>query len=53
MGRRFQKIVSEYDGSTWDTTRTNQFLYDGWILIQEVGRTVLGEPGVTNSRQSR
>ena len=37
MGRRFRKVVSTYDGSAWQVTATNDFIYDGWNVIAEVG----------------
>jgi RHS repeat-associated protein len=33
QGRRIQKIVSEWNGSSYVPQSTNKFLYDGWNLI--------------------
>jgi RHS repeat-associated protein len=36
QGRRIQKIVSNWNGSSYVTQYTNRFLYDGWNLIAEL-----------------
>lgn len=37
LGRRIQKVVSSgWNGSTYATTATTKFLYDGWNLIAEL-----------------
>jgi RHS repeat-associated protein len=33
MGRRIQKVVSTYNGSSWVTSYTENFVYDGWNMV--------------------
>ncbi len=33
QGRRVEKKVEEYDGTSWSTTTDQRFIYDGWNLI--------------------
>lgn len=33
QGRRFQKVLSEWNGTSWDGQYTNRFVYDDWNLI--------------------
>jgi RHS repeat-associated protein len=35
-GRRIQKIVSNWNGSSYVAQYTNRFLYDGWNLVAEL-----------------
>jgi len=35
QGRRFRKVVETWDGSSWASSTTNIFVYDGFNLIQE------------------
>ncbi len=46
MSRRTGKTVHEWDATSesWILTSDSSFLYDGWNLISEVGRTGPGEP---------
>ena len=36
MGRRFSKVISTHDGSAWQITCTNTFVYDGWNMVAEL-----------------
>jgi RHS repeat-associated protein len=33
MGRRIQKVVSTYNGTSWVTSYTYRFVYDGWNVV--------------------
>jgi len=35
MGRRVQKVVSSYNGGSWNQDKEIVFVYDGWNLIKE------------------
>lgn len=39
QGRRIQKVVSSWNGSTYVAQSTNRFVYDGWNLIAELDHT--------------
>ena len=36
QGRRIQKVVSTWNGSSYTSPSTNQFVYDGWNLLAEL-----------------
>src|SRR5260370_28956342 len=36
MGRRVQKVVSTWNGSTYASAVTTRFVYDGWNLLAEL-----------------
>src|SRR5258705_8662354 len=38
-GRRIQKIVSSWNGSSYVAQSTNRFVYDGWNLLGELDQT--------------
>ena len=40
QGRRVQKVVSNWNGSSWVTQATKRFVWDGWNMIEE--QTVSG-----------
>ena len=39
QGRRTQKIVSTWNGSSYVAASTNKFVYDGWNLVAELNET--------------
>jgi RHS repeat-associated protein len=39
MGRRIQKVVSIWGGSSWSPQYTNRFAYDGWNVIGILNET--------------
>jgi RHS repeat-associated protein len=41
LSRRYQKIVSTWNGSAWTASQTNYFFHDGWLLVAETS------PGIT------
>lgn len=36
MGRRVQKNISSWDGSSYQPSSTSRFIYDGWNMIREL-----------------
>ena len=47
MGRRFEKKISTYNGSSWSLSETRTFIYDNWNMICESVAGV-ADPGSTN-----
>ena len=45
-GRRAEKIVTRWNGSSWQAYRTWQYVYQGWNLVREI----VVENGVTTTR---